>query len=158
MRQLTPRRGVTLIEVLIGLVITAILAVAAAPYYVDYIQNARLREGGDALLAEALYAQSEALKRNTVVRLSADGNELRVTDVGVAVPVVLRSRALTEGLTGDGNTVDFGSDGMTRPAGTAVQIDIAYTGLSCTNEYRCPRLTVEAGGAMRLCANKLNCP
>lgn len=148
----------TLIEMLIGLVISGILVMAAAPYYVDYINNARLREGGDALLAEALWAQSEALKRNGVVRLSAAGNDLQVIDVSGVVPVVLRTRALTDGITGDGSTVDFGSDGMTRPAGTAVQIDIAYTGLSCTSENRCPRLKVDAGGGIRLCANKLSCP
>ena len=69
MRQLTLHRGVTLIELMVGLVITAVLLGMAAPFFGDYVTNSRLREGGNGLMAEALYAQSEALKRNGVVRL-----------------------------------------------------------------------------------------
>jgi type IV fimbrial biogenesis protein FimT len=158
MQQLSPRRGVTLIELMIGVAITAILLSMSSPYFVDYINNSRLREGGNALLAEALYAQSEALKRNGTVRLTVNSGSTQVIDMSGAVPTTLRTRMFTQGLSADVLNVDFGGDGMTRPRGTESSVDMAYSGVSCSNDQRCPRLRVEAGGSIRLCGNKLSCP
>ena len=80
MRQLNTARGLTLIELMVGLTIAAFLLMAAAPFFGDYIRNSRLREAGNALLGEALFAQSEAIKRNTTVRLSTSGATLQVID------------------------------------------------------------------------------
>lgn len=157
MRQLTPQRGMTLIEVMVGLVIMAILLGMAAPFFGDFVTNSRLREGGNGLMAEALYAQSEALKRNGVVRLSVTAASSQVIDMGQAPPAVLRTRVFTNGLSADAVDIDFGSDGMTRPVGTAVDIDMAFSGITCSGEQRCPRLRIDAGGSIRLCGNKLSC-
>lgn len=157
MQQLRIQRGVTLVELMIGVAITAILLSMASPYYVDFINNSRLREGGNALMAEALYAQSEALKRNGQVRLSIAATSTQVIDMTGAVPVTLRTRQLTQGLSATVANVDFGSDGMTLPRGTESSVDVAYSGVTCGSDQRCPRLRVEAGGSIRLCGNKLSC-
>jgi type IV fimbrial biogenesis protein FimT len=157
MQQLSVRRGLTLIELMIGIAITAILLTMASPYFADFINNSRLREGGNALMAEALYAQSEALKRNGTVRLSVNSTSTQVIDMTGAAPVTLRTRMLTEGLSADVLNIDFGSDGMTRPRGTEISVDLVYSGVGCSNDQRCPRLRVEAGGSIRLCGNKLSC-
>jgi type IV fimbrial biogenesis protein FimT len=157
MRHLTRPRGMTLIEIMVALCIAAILAVAAAPHMGDYIVNSRLRETGNALMAQALYAQSEALKRNGQVRLSVLGTSAQVLDVSTGVPVLLRTHPFTDGHSAAATTIDFGSDGMTRPVGTDQSVDIAASGVTCSSDLRCPRLRVEAGGTIRLCGNKLSC-
>ena len=151
-------RGMTLIEVMIAVVITAILAAVGAPFFGDFVANSRLRETGNALMAETLYAQSEAVKRNGQVRLAVNGNATQVIDMTGEKPAVVRERQFADGLIVETINIDFGSDGMTRPRGTDVTVDVAANGITCSDNYRCPRMLIDAGGAVRLCANKLSCP
>lgn len=151
-------RGMTLIEVMIAVVITAILAAVGAPFFGDFVANSRLRETGNALMAETLYAQSEAVKRNGQVRLAVNGNATQVIDMTGEKPAVVRERQFADGLIVETINIDFGSDGMTRPRGTDVTVDVAANGITCSDNYRCPRMLIDAGGAVRLCGNKLSCP
>jgi type IV fimbrial biogenesis protein FimT len=43
----------------------------------DMVVNSRLRESGNLLFSEALLAQSEAIKRNTTVRVSTSAAPCR---------------------------------------------------------------------------------
>jgi len=140
------------------LVFLAITATLVTPFLSDYIANSRLRESGNSLMAEALFAQSEAIKRNGQVRLSVTAGGTQVIDMTGAAPVVIRDRLFPDRIAAEVVTVDFGSDGMTRPRGTDATVDIGGTSVTCSEEYRCPRLQIDAGGALRLCANKLSCP
>ena len=161
MRRLMPRaasrrhaRGLTLVELMVGLVIMAILATAAAPYLGDMVLNSRLREGGNLLFAETLMAQSEAIKRNTTVRVSVNGALVQVIDLSVpANPVVLRERSMLGSVTAEATTFDFGPEGRPAPFGTAVSVNVTMTGQTCSDDLRCPGLRVDAGGAARLCGN-----
>jgi len=164
MRQLRPPRralrGLTLIELMATLAIVAILLGMAVPYLSDYITNARLREGGNALLGEALYAQAEAIKRNATTRLAVSGSTVTVRDMssGGDDGTLLRTRLLSENV-GVANAVqvDFGSRGTPLPFGTAVAIDLLKTGVTCSAELRCPGLRIDGGGGVRLCGNQLDC-
>lgn len=165
MRQLItarrPARGLTLIELMATLAIGAILLGMAAPYLRDYMTNTRLREGGNALLAEALYAQAEAIKRNATTRLTVDGSVLEVRDMGTGggTGTVLRTRQLADEVGASATAqIDFGSRGTPLPFGTAVAIDLVKTGVTCSAELRCPGLRVDGGGGVRLCGNQLDCP
>ncbi len=151
-------RGLTLVELLVAFAIAALLVVAAAPYFADYGTNSRLRESGNTVYSEALLAQSEAIKRNRVVRLSTSASSVQVIDLSdPANPVVLRTRALANGVTVATATVDFGSQGWPTDL-VAVAINLSSTTATCSSDYRCPGLRVEAGGAIRLCGNQLeNC-
>lgn len=159
MRHLTPRplptaqRGMTLIELVVAMAIAAMLAVAAAPAFSDYLANSRLRENGNALYSQALYAQSEAIKRNTVVRMTVADGEIVVTDRDDPDnPVTLRTVPLNNGITAEAATVDFGGEG--RPVGfAAASIDVSHPTLSCSTEIRCPGLRIDGGGGMRLCTD-----
>jgi type IV fimbrial biogenesis protein FimT len=149
-------RGLTLVELLVAFAIAALLVVSAAPYFADYGANSRLRESGNTVYAEAMAARSEAIKRNRVVRLSTSGSAVQVIDLtDPANPVVLRTRALADGVTLDTATIDFGSQGWPTNL-TAVAINLSSTNVTCSADYRCPGLRVEAGGAIRLCANQLD--
>jgi len=160
MRQLKPRRGLTLVELMVGIGIAAILMMASAPFFGDYIRNARLREAGNALLSEALFAQSEAIKLNATVRLSTSGATLQVIDLGAPIPP-LRERMLSGNVSVPVATIDYGSEGRPVPFGTSASIDLSMAGVTCSDDARCPGLRVDAGGGTRLCTNHLdtvNCP
>lgn len=156
-----PRRqcGLTLVELMVALAIAGLLVVAAAPYYADYGNNSRLRESGNTVYSEALAAQSEAIKRNRVVRLSTASSTVQVIDLtDPANPVVLRTRTLANGVTAATGSIDFGSQGWPTNL-TAVAINLSSSVASCSADLRCPGLRVEAGGAIKLCGNQLeNCP
>lgn len=158
----TARRGLTLIELMATLAITVVLFGMAAPYLGDYMVNTRLREAGNALLAETLYAQGEALKRNVGTRLTIDGGDIQVRDMSAGGDgVQLRRRLLGDGLTARAAAqIDFSSRGMPMREGvpTDVAIDIDKSGVTCSAEQRCPGLRVDGGGGVRLCANRLDCP
>lgn len=159
MRRLRSIRGMTLVELMVGIAVLAILATAAAPYLGDYVVNSRLREAGNLLFTESLIAQSEAVKRNTTVRVTTSGSTVQVLDMTVpATPVVLRTRTLTQSVVAPDATFDFGPEGRPAPFGTAVAINLSMTGITCSSDQRCPGLRVDAGGAMRLCGNfQVNC-
>jgi type IV fimbrial biogenesis protein FimT len=149
----------TLVELMVGIAVLAILATAAAPYLGDYVINSRLREAGNLLFTETLIAQSEAVKRNTTVRVTTSGSTVQVLDMTVpATPVVLRTRTLTQSVVAPDATFDFGPEGRPAPFGTSVAINLSMNGTTCSSDQRCPGLRVDAGGAMRLCGNfQVNC-
>ncbi len=152
-------RGMTLIELMVGLAVMAVLATAAAPYLGDMVANSRLREAGNLLFGETLLAQSEAIKRNTTVRVSTNGSSIQVLDMTqVDAPAVLRARTLPGQVQAPVKTFDFGPEGRPAPFGTAVAVNLAAGG-TCSDDLRCPGLRVDAGGAIRLCGNYLvSCP
>ena len=161
MRRLKSRsRGMTLIELMVGLAVMAVLATAAAPFLGDMVANSRLREAGNLLFGETLLAQSEAIKRNTTVRVSTNGSSVQTLDMTVpATPVVLRARTLPGAVQAPAKTFDFGPAGRPAPFGTAVSVNLAAASATCSDDLRCPGLRVDAGGAVRLCGNYLvSCP
>lgn len=149
----------TLVELMVAITIVGVLLATAAPFFGDYVANSRLREAGNLVFSEALMAQSEAIKRNTTVRLSTNGASVQVLDLTVpGTPVVLRERTLQGNVTAPTATADFGSEGRPTPFGTSVALNFSLTGFSCSTELRCPGLRIDAGGAVRLCANhQVNC-
>jgi type IV fimbrial biogenesis protein FimT len=148
------QRGLTLIELMVALSIGVFLVLSAAPYFSDYTTNSRLRESGHLLYSEALVAQSEAIKRNNIVRLSTNGSTIQVIDRSVpGAPVVLRERGLSGSVTAATATLDFDSAGLPRPFGTDVSINLSMSNVTCSSDLRCPGLRVDGGGAIRLCGD-----
>lgn len=152
----------SLIELMIALTIGGILLAVGLPYMGDYVVNSRLRAAGEALFTEALYAQSEAIKRNGLVRLTITDNMVQVLDATEVVdeedePTVLRERTLPTGVSVDENTtVSFSSEGRPDPLAETT-VGVYSSAAKCSGDYRCPALIVEAGGAVRLCNEKGSC-
>ena len=159
------RRGLTLIELMVTVTIAGILMVAAAPQFAEYTNNSRLRESGVAVQTEALFAQSEAIKRNRIVRLTTSNSTVQVHEAQDATAMtLLRERTLPGGVTAAAATVDFTPRGY--PVNRAVtpsvdfasaSIDLSLPGVTCSSDQRCPGLRIDAGGGIRLCGNKLSC-
>lgn len=64
-------RGVTLIELMVTVAILAILLGLAAPSFDSFILSGRLRALSNDMLSSVMLARSEAIKRNSIVRLCA---------------------------------------------------------------------------------------
>lgn len=148
-------RGLTLIELMVGLAIAAILALTAAPFLGDYLANSRLRESGHALYTEALFAQSEAQKRNSPVGLRIEGSVIRSVDLSAGgAGTTIREFNFTPPVAAQATAaLDFGSNG--RPAAGNVAVNLVMEGSACSAERRCPGLRIDAGGAVRLCGDYL---
>ncbi len=156
--------GFTLIELMIGIAIAAMLLGVGAPFLGDYVANSRLREAANAVFAETLYAQSEAIRRNARVRVALTGSSMSLRDmsVGGAAGTEIRATALpnTVQVAADVN-LDMGSDGrpIPTPSGEIPAPNFMISGSSCSADLRCPGLRLDSGGAVRLCPNRLdNCP
>lgn len=147
----------TLIELMVTIAIGGILLTVGAPMLSDYIANSRLRAAGEALLSEALYAQQEAIKRNGVVRLLVSGSSLQVSDQSTTPATPLRTQQLPDGIAAAAVTLNFGSFGRPATFGDTYTVDLSATGITCSKNYRCPSLRVDAGGGVRLCIDKTNC-
>jgi type IV fimbrial biogenesis protein FimT len=67
------QRGVTLIELLIGLTILSILVALGVPSYTQWIQNSQTRNAAESIQQGLQLARSNAVRRNEFVRLSLVG-------------------------------------------------------------------------------------
>lgn len=74
--------GVTLIELMVGLAIVAIIAALAAPSFDRSIRDSQIRAGADTLISAMALARVEAVRRGKYVTIcpSADGSTCSGTD------------------------------------------------------------------------------
>lgn len=63
-----PTRGMTMIELMVGLTIMAFLLLSGAPSLADWIRNSRIRSAAESIITGLHQARAEAVKRNTTVR------------------------------------------------------------------------------------------
>jgi type IV fimbrial biogenesis protein FimT len=68
-------RGYSLIELMVGIGVTAILLAVAVPGFTNAIRNNRVRSASNTLVANLAYARAEAVTRGTIVAIcpSVDG-------------------------------------------------------------------------------------
>jgi type IV fimbrial biogenesis protein FimT len=152
-----PARGFTLIELLAALVVLMLLLTAGTPALSEFLLARRLSAGADVLFASAVFARSEAIKRNATVLLEVDGSAVRVAqDDAAHTPI--RSAALPAGLTVAPATLRFGAHGRTRPDGAALELAPAPAGGCVASEsLQCPRVRINAGGRIDVCRTA-SCP
>lgn len=128
------RRGFTLIELMIGIALFAIVLMLAFPSFRTMLHNAKLRATADSILAGVQAARVEALKQNQTVEfllmaedpIEADVASFVANGVGPmwAVRVDQGGGAFTfvEGRTG------LEGSGQSDPAALHVQVAAAYPG------------------------------
>jgi type IV fimbrial biogenesis protein FimT len=68
----TRTRGFTLIELMIGLAIFGFLIMLAGPMYAQFKANSQIRNAGEGMLNGVRWAQTTAIRGNTLARLVVD--------------------------------------------------------------------------------------
>lgn len=100
--------GFTLVEMLIAIAITAILATQAIPLFTDFVLNQRVKTASFSLFASLNYARSEAIKRNgtsSITPISGDWkNGWNVTVIDGASTLTLKTQQAFNGLSIPGPT------------------------------------------------------
>jgi len=83
------QRGVSLIELLVGIAILALLMAFGVPQYATFLSNARIKASTDTLVSGLSMARAEAVKRNARVEMLLTNEEPIagiVNDAGLATP------------------------------------------------------------------------
>jgi type IV fimbrial biogenesis protein FimT len=161
------QHGVTLIELIIGIAIVAILMTLGAPSFRDWIQSSQIRNAAESIQNGLQIARAEAVRQNTFVQFVLTGADWQVgcvTPSGTC-PANIQSRSSAEGsanavVTADQATIIFSGMGRVTPV-PAADIDIDITnpsGGSCVSaggQMRCLRIVVSTGGQVRMCDTAL---
>lgn len=146
--------GFTIIEFLVVFAILGIMLSVGVPSLFEYMRNARLREAGNLVLGEAIFARNEAVKRNTRVRLSFSTGTVTVSDMTGGVSTEIRSRNLPAPVAASGPaSIDFLSAGRP-PLGSSLTVSFMHGTDTCSSDIRCPELRVSSGGSS--CLKVLN--
>jgi type IV fimbrial biogenesis protein FimT len=142
---LRPQRGMSLVELMIGLAIVAILLFVAVPSFSTFLQNTKIRNAAESVLTGLTTARNEAIRRNAPVRFQfvsdlTSGCALRTDSLAwivslsdpsgacdaepseTAGPRILEKRSATEGTQAvfvetDASTVTFTGLGRLSGAG-----------------------------------------
>jgi type IV fimbrial biogenesis protein FimT len=141
------KRGVTLIELMVALVIVAALMKLAGPGFATWMQNTRIRTMAEGVMQGLHTARAEAVRRNSIVRFelmnnltsgcvaSASGanwvvsmdsavgacNSANMADAGASAPRMIQSRSSTDGASNATVNATL--------AGGAAQTNVVFNGL-----------------------------
>lgn len=143
--------GFSLIELLVGCAILAILAAMAVPNFSKFIADAKVRSTADQLRDSIVRARQEALKRNAPVTLSvANGvGSLSVAAFGANEAVDITSFTY-KGQVSEGEVTLDGSGRASADVSFLVSSP-QYACAADSGPVTCYRLQVFAGGAVRMC-------
>lgn len=160
------KKGVSLIETLVALVIVSVLLIAGAPSFATFMQNRKIRNATEALHDGLSLAKAEAVRRNTTITFTlgtgsawtltctnCTGGDLPSMPAGeLSSDVAIASTDATLNFTG------FGKVSTVLTAGTPAKFEISNTKGSCETSggtIRCLRLEVTQGGLIRSCDPRL---
>ena len=94
------RRGFTIIELMVALVVVAILAVVAAPEFGEYFAAQRVKSAAEELLTDLQFARLESVQKNADITLTMNSSGYTITRGAATVKTVTL---------GSGTTVSAGS-------------------------------------------------
>jgi type IV fimbrial biogenesis protein FimT len=161
-------QGFTLIELMIGIAVLAIVLALGMPSYNAWIQNTRLRNTAESILAGLQLARSEAVSRNQSVRFVFDETDgdwvVGCVTASTTCPAGIQKKMRGEGssssitvVASDDHTIIFDSLGrMTSPVPgggasfASFEVDILPAVLAA-DKTRDLRITIDIGGGVRLC-------
>lgn len=150
--------GVTLIELLIGMAIVAILVTMGLPSFTTWMQNRQLRSAAESIQTGLQLARGEAVKRNTFVGFTMAGPDSSWSVDVMNPPQQVQSRSGAEGtpqaqIATTNSTIIFNGLGKTSLAAGAVIQVTNPTGGACKpgGDMNCLNVTVSVGGQVKMC-------
>jgi len=160
-------RGFTLIEMLIGIAIVALLFKMAAPSYRTWMQNMQIRNATHSIVDGLNVARGQAIARNVQVQLQltslSNGTGAAWTASEVLAGTVVEQWSATEGASGvqispaGGGTVTFSPLGRVispNPidnSASLLQVDVTSKNDAGDPALRNLRVVVGNGGLARMC-------
>lgn len=170
------QRGFTLIELLIGIAMVAMVLKFGLPGLGQWIQSSQIRNASESIVSGLQLARSEAVGRNTNVQFVLSslvgGGVASDWTVNCVTPSVncpgasmtqteIQKRSAAEGsanaqVTAGQSTIVFNGMGRVTPTPAAnIVLNVTNpTGGTCaasSGTMRCLRITVSAGGQVRMC-------
>ena len=157
--------GVTLIELLIGLVIVGVLLALGVPSFSAWLQNVQVRNAAESIFNGLQLARANAVQRNKSVTFTMPGPDSSWTVTIVAPsalePATVQSRSGAEGtpnavIATSDPTITFDGLGKTSLAAVATIRVVNPTGGACQTSptagtMRCLNVTVSVGGQVKMC-------
>lgn len=160
------QNGLSLIELMIGLVIFGIIIMAGMPSYTAWLHNSKIRTAAESISNGLQLARAEAVRRNTNVEFVLTSTATNASDwtVRVANPVaVIQSRAAGQGSQGVTMVVTPGTTRVTfnslgrigvnadgSAPFTRVDLDVPTTVIPAAASREL-RVTLSPGGNIRMC-------
>ena len=172
MRASSSPRGMTLVELVVGMAIVGILLAVGAPSYRSWIQNVQIRNAAEGIQNGLQLARAEAVRRNRnadfvltsdapiaspVTALATGTNWIVQAPDSNGIVVFIQGRAAAEGsanitvaTTPATSTITFNGFGRTNlAANVAIAVDNP-------NGDRNLQILVSTGGQIRMCDPKLS--
>lgn len=156
--------GATLVEMLIGIAILAILMMVGLPSYTAWMQNTQIRNATESVLNGMQLARNEAVRRNTNVQLALGAQSSWEIRVGSNTGDLIQSRTYGAGsknvtvaaLPANATKITFSSLGRVvanaDASATITQLDFNVpTSILADTASRNLRIGVTAGGNVRMC-------
>jgi type IV fimbrial biogenesis protein FimT len=157
--------GVTLIELLIGLVIIGVLIGLGVPSFTAWLQNVQVRNAAESILSGLQLARANAVQRNKSVTFTMAGPDsswavtIDSPNAALGEPATIQTRSAAEGtpnavIATTNPTISFDGLGKTNLAAAATIQVTNPTGGACgtgTTNMRCLNLTVAVGGQIKMC-------
>ena len=172
--------GMSLIELMIGIVVLGILLALGAPTFSRWTQSSQIRNSAEAIHNGLMLARAEAVRRNTTVRfqfVTTTTSACALSDTGAnwvvsldspagacdaapsdnVAPRIVQVRSAAEGSrnaavnAGGVSEITFNGTGQ---ASVAAAINVTNpAGGTCApgGPMRCMRVTVATGGQVRMC-------
>lgn len=159
--------GVTVIELLLGLVVLGVILGIGVPSFRTWMANSQIRTAADALMNGLQLARSEAIRRNKRVEFHlADGTNWSVELVNPRTTLQERqgdegSKNATFTVTpGGADRLTFGALGnpVANTDGSLAITAIDITAVNSAPAVRALRIQVSAAGSVRLCDPPTNSP
>lgn len=151
--------GMTLIELLIGMVLLAILLTMGLPSVATWMQNTQLRTATESIQTGLQLARAEAVRRNTFVGFTMAGPDTSWS-VNVMNPAEqIQARPAAEGtpdpriVTTDATIIFNGLGKANLPSSATIQVTNPKGGACKADggDMNCLNVTVSVGGQVKMC-------
>ena len=126
----TASRGVSLIELLVGIAIIGMAVALGAPSFSEGFYNSQIRSTAESIQNGLQFARAEAVRRNTAVRMQLTtslDNTCTISASGTSWVVSLASAGTPESKCGDSDTVLQSGQPVSGKASATVSSDPAAT-------------------------------
>lgn len=140
-------QGFTLLELMVGLGITAFLLLMSLPSAKTYLVDTKIRTAAQSYRDGAQLARAEALRRNGDATISLTGGSWTVTASGETVASQAAESASALTVSPATLSITFDSMGQATQDST---VQFMASGGDCSGQ-RCLNVAISRGGLVRLC-------